>query len=126
MATWNDLANSIHNTGEIDANLVLDIAEARAHREFEAWEKVGLPRSWAKCFAEAVTLTLTSAQTIRDNEIAMRLRAALPASEQWARTAELQAEIAETAIPPRHAEAAWLRRKAAALRVVEPVAIAAE
>jgi len=126
MTTWNDLDRSIRATGAIDPRLVTSIADARAHSEIELWSAMGLPRSWEQCFAEALTLTWMRARTILDNELALRMRAALPAAEQLARSADLEAELCDGAIPPRHHDARVWREKAAKLRRSRFHLIAAE
>lgn len=126
MTTWNDLHNQIRRDLTIDGRLVLSIANARAHGEVKAWAKVGLPRTWAACFAEAMTMVWLRAKTIRDNELALHMQAQLPAAEQLARSAELQAELYDRAIPPLPEQARIWRERAAHCRRSQFHLIAAE
>lgn len=104
------------HTLEIDADAVEALALSRAKAEHAKCLAIGWVRPFADIYGHARTIAWTLAQTALDNEIALRERAKLPAAEQWARTAELAAEMAESAIPPRPAEAARFRAEAAALR----------
>src|SRR5215472_11735089 len=127
--TWNDLNNKIHATGAIDAAarmMILTLANTQAHREMGIWTGMGMPRSWAQCFGEAMTLAWCRARTYLDNELALRERSRLPVAEQLARSAELQAAIFDNAIPPQHAVAAEWRARAASLRRSQFTLIAAE
>jgi hypothetical protein len=116
MRTFADLADSIRKTLTIDPAAVIEIAACRARQEHRACAAMGWHRSFLACAEWSFGLTWAEAETVRDNAIACAERAKLSPIERWARTAELHAEIAETAIPPRHAEAAQLREGAAALR----------
>jgi hypothetical protein len=118
-----NLFQTIRETLAIDQAAVEALAHERAAREHKACAEMGWSRRYADIYDWALTLTLMEARTALDGELAYRAYAALPAHEQWARSAELEAEIADGAIPPRHADAARFRNQAAALRAV---AIAAE
>jgi hypothetical protein len=126
MTTWNDLDRSIRATGAIDPTLVAALIEHRAYQEHRTWADAGLPRPMAVCFAEACTMVWTRARTILDNELALRTRAAMPAAEQFARSADLEAELADRALPPRPYDAREWREKAARLRRSRFHLIAAE
>lgn len=116
MTTWTELERSIRAAGAIDMGAVRDIATTRAKAEMKAWAEMGMLRDWKACFAEEMAMAWCRAQTILDHEIALRIRASLPAAEQLARTADLNATLAETSLPPRKAEAARWRAEAAAVR----------
>ena len=116
MANWADLKCAIRTTGRFDCGLILRIALARARRERDAFAAMGLPQAWPGLFAHELGLTWQVAKAAMDGLIAERLDAALTPLERAARSLELRAEIALTAIPPRDAEAAELRARAAAIR----------
>jgi hypothetical protein len=72
---------------------------------------------WREWFGDELRLVWGSALALRQSRRAQALSATLTPVERSARNRELRAEIAETAIPSRPAEAAELRREAAAIRV---------
>jgi hypothetical protein len=121
-----NIFQTIRETLQIDRKAVEALATERATREVEACAGMGWPRRFPDVFDWALTLTLMEAKAALDGEIARRAYAALPASEQWARSAELEAEIADGSIPPRHAEARQLRDGAARLRRASLTLISAE
>ena len=126
MTTWTDLHRSIRATGAINPRLALSIAVMTAKREHKEWAAMGMTRPISQCLAEAKALVWSRAQDMLDEEIAQRVRAAMPAAEQFARTADMEAILCDHAIPPRHAKATEWRKLAADLRRTQFHLIAAE
>src|SRR4051812_24821723 len=106
--TWHFLAQSIEASGEINPYLVRAIAAQRAAAEGIKCAAIGWERKFENVLAEETILVEQQAMADLDNAIAMKLRASLPAHEQAARTLDLGAELARTAIPPRPDEALTL------------------
>jgi hypothetical protein len=119
-------ADMVDRDGTIRTEIVQAIAEARAHREIAACAAINWVREWRVVLAEQLVLVGLMAKTRRDSILAAKERATLHPVEQAARSLELSAELARTAIPPRKAEAISLACRADALRATIAMARAAE
>lgn len=119
--TWHFLAQSIEATGAISPYLVRAMAAERAGREVEIYRAMGWVRKFENVLAEETLLVEMQAKADLDYVVAMKLRAALPAHEQAARTLDLGAELARSAIPPRPAEALTMACRADAVRRAQPL-----
>lgn len=114
--SWADLKSSIRRSGRFDRPMILRIALARARAEDKAFARMRLPQPWPTLLAHELRLAWQVAKTAMDGLLAERMRARLDPSERAARTLELHADLATTAIPPDPPKAAALRAQAARMR----------
>jgi hypothetical protein len=113
---WADLRSAVRAGGRFDRPMILRIALARARAERDHFLRMGLPQPWPILLAHELRLTWQVAKAAMDNLVAERIRARLDPPERAARTLELRADLAATAIPPDPSGAAVLRARAMRIR----------
>lgn len=125
--TWHEFSTAIEKAdGRIDMTLVSAFATQRALAEHAKCRAMGWNRPLLEVLAEEHTLVLTTAQTVRDNLIARQELAKLRPHERATRSIDLDADLAETSIPPRRCEVISLRARAAQMRAAgRPVRLVA-
>ena len=114
--SWLDLRDAVQRAGRIDPDLVDAFAIRRAAAEQAAFDAAGLVYPWEKTLAHERLLTEQVARTALESLEHARFLATVSPAERAARQAEQRAELAESAIPPRPADAAEQRELAAVLR----------
>lgn len=112
-ATYQD---TVHSSGNFNFSAIMQIAVMRTRAEVAGFARIGRPRSFRSLIAGELRLVWQSAKSIRASVMAGIERDSLSPTERRARRLELQAEIAESAIPSRNLEARALRLRAAQLR----------
>jgi hypothetical protein len=108
--------------GNINHAAVEALTLAKACTTHASCIRIGWKRDFAEVLAEQAVIVKCMANTIRDSIIAAKIRASLPDREKAARTLDLEAEICETATPPRMGSAALCRAQASMLRIAEGLA----
>lgn len=108
--------------GNINHAAVEALTLAKARATHASCIRIGWHREFSEVLAEQAVIVKCVANTIRDSIIATKIRASLSDRECAARTLDLEAEICETAIPPRLGSAALCRAQASMLRVAEGLA----
>ena len=106
----------VSEDGQINPRALMAIAVAQARFEREGCRKIGWERSWQDVMSASLRLVWESARVARACALARVEVATLPKREQVARQFDLKAELAETAIPPRNAEARRYRTHAQEVR----------
>jgi hypothetical protein len=113
MAHYNDI---VSEDGRINQRALMAVAAAKAKAEREACRKIGWERAWHDVMRAALRTVWDVAIAARTSALARAETAALPAQERLARQCDLKAELAETALPPRHEEALSHQKRAAEIR----------
>ena len=116
MATYNELTDA---AGKINASALMRLALQRARSEQAAYKAMGWTRKFSVVLSQSLIMIWCSAKAQRDAKIAAKLTAAMTPNQRNAQMLELNAELAESAIPARRDLAIVLRASAAALRGME-------
>ena len=111
--TYSDLTDA---SGKINASVLMRLALQRARSEQAAYNAMGWTRKFSVVLSQSLIMIWCSAKAQRDAKIAAKLTAAMTPNQRNAQMLELNAELAESAIPARRDLALVLRASAAALR----------
>ena len=105
--------STILDDGTVDLAMLLRIAHATARREHATAKANGFDDvlTYAKCFAEALRLTWQGVNTALEVRRAAAERAIWSPLQRQLANLILNAELAESAIPPRPDEAVRLRAR---------------
>ena len=111
--TYADLTDA---SGKINPSALMLLALQRARSEQAAYKAMGWTRKFSVVLSQSLVMIWCSAKSQRDAKIAAKLREAMTPNQRNAQMLELNAKLAEGAIPARRDLAIVLRASAAALR----------
>lgn len=109
--------DTVNADGSYNLRVIMQIAVLKTRAEVEGFNRIGRPMTFKCLFPGELKKVWGSAQNIRASWEAGRENSKFSPLERRARRLELQAEIAEGAIPSRREEARDLRSRALRLRL---------
>lgn len=120
MLSYRDIRAYIETRGRIPSGMVRRVARLQAEQELQRSAKIGWRRDFDEVFAHRLTMVNEWAKAFLDDHLYQIERAKLTPYEREARTCELNAALAESAIPPSYERARLCRAQAAEMRARDP------